>query len=337
VASNDPTASGAAEFRLRALEAFSRRLSPPGDDHTPAVDAVAVEVIAAFEESGIDALLLKGRALAASLYRAGEHRGYSDADLLVAPKQSAAAEAVLKRLGYVEADAVRGIDDVAGVIPGSAWVRVSATSSPEVDLHRWLPGASGDPEVAWRALSRHRTWMEIRGRRVAVLDLAGQAMHLALHAAQHGPKIPKHVTELALALDRWPREIWEGAALLASEIGAVEPFAAGLRLLPRGAVEASDLGLPATKQLDWAITHRDSRPRGTFHLRSFAEAKTSVERIRILRRALLPGRAWIVFEHPWAGRGGLRILVAYALHIARAPLSAARAWRFTRRAKRAAR
>ena len=54
-------------------------------------------------------------------------------------------------------------------------------------------------------------------------------MHLATHAAQHGPAYPKHVDELALALERWPADVWDSAALLAQEIDATKAFAAGLR------------------------------------------------------------------------------------------------------------
>jgi hypothetical protein len=63
-------------------------------------------------------------------------------------------------------------------------------------------------------------------------------MGLALHAAQHGPKYVKGLAELALGLERWPTEVWEAAAQLAARTGAMEAFAAGLRLVPEGAVAA---------------------------------------------------------------------------------------------------
>jgi hypothetical protein len=162
-------------------------------------------------------------------------------------------------------------------------------------------------------------------------------MHLAMHAAQHGPTFGKHVDELHLALERWPAEVWDAAAVLASEIAATAAFASGLRLVPRGAAEASRLQLPATDELDWTIRHLASRPRGTFHLRALAEARSLRDRLRIARRSLLPSRAWITHQHPWAHEGRLYVAAAYGLHLARAPVWAARAWRFRRRAGRAAR
>ena len=206
-----------------------------------------------------------------------------------------------------------------------------------VDLHRWLAGAEESPAAAWDALVARRTWIEVGGRRAAVLDRAGQAMHLALHAAQHGPAYRRQLGELALALERWPADVWDSAAELAEEIGATPAFAAGLRLLPRGAAEAARLGLPSTAELDWKIRHRAARPRGTFHVQALAEADGLRERLRhpAPRAAAQPS-----MDHAPAcvGPAG-RAAAARRLrgHLARAPVWAARAWRFRRPARRAGR
>jgi hypothetical protein len=191
--------------------------------------------------------------------------------------------------------------------------------------------------MAWEGLAARRTWIEVGGRRATALDHAGQAMHLAMHAAQHGPAFQKHLDELALALARWPAGVWDSAALLAQEIDATEAFAAGLRLLPEGAAVAARLALPSTAELDWTLRHRPKRPRGTFHLQALADAHGAGERLRILRHSLLPSRAWITTQHPWARAGELRVIAAYGSHLARAPRWAARAWLFRGRARRAGR
>src|SRR5579862_451064 len=330
-------ASSVGGSRIDALRNFAGRVAPQGNYNTDAVDTAAAEVLDAFDRANLEVLLLKGRGIAALLYEPGEERSYSDADLLVAPAQVGAAEEILRGLGYVSGEAVRGVDDVAGVVPGQAWLRANASGYSEVDLHRWLPGAQADPVLAWPALMGHRTWIEISGRRAAVLDRGGQAMHLAMHAAQHGPTFTKHLDELALALERWPRDVWDSAARLAERIGATEAFAAGLRLLPEGDTEAERLGLAPTAELDWMIRHRWSRPRGTFHLGALADAQGLGPRLDILRRTLFPTRAWLTFEYRWARRGGICLVAAYAVHVARAPAWAARAWLFTRRARRASR
>ena len=61
------------------------------------------------------------------------------------------------------------------------------------------------------------------------------------------------------------------------------------------------------------------------------------ERVRAVRRALLPSRAWILFQYPAAQRGGVWLIAARAHHLLRAPLWAARALRYRREARRAGR
>ncbi len=313
---------------------MARRV-PGHTDVTATVDVATAEVLAALESAGVDALLLKGPALTALLYAAGEHRSYADTDLLVPPSALDATEKTLAALGYANGDSKTGVDDIGGVVHAHSWIRATSVDQSMIDLHHWLAGADCSPAVAWDALLARRTWIEVCGRRAAVLDRAGQAMHLALHAAQHGPAYERHLDELALALERWSADVWDSAAELAEEIGATLAFAAGLRLLPQGAAEASRLRLPSTAELDWKIKHKSTRPRGTFHVEALADANGLIERLRILRRALLPRRAWILHEYPSAREGGLRLIAAYAAHLARAPTWAARAYRFRRRARRA--
>jgi hypothetical protein len=325
----------AVQARLDALQHFVTRVAPGGAGSMSRLDAAAAEAVAELERSGVDALLLKGSGLGALLYGPGGDRSFSDVDLLVAPAQIVAAEHGLARLGYVDTGADKGIDDIGGVVHAHTWVRSSA--GPPIDLHRWLPGSRADPAVAWEALLPRRTWIQVGGRSLPVLDRVGQAMHLATHAAQHGPAFDKHVSELELALALWPAEVWESAVMLAGEIGAVEPFAAGLRLSRRGTEVAAQLGLASTGGLDWTIRHLGERPRGTFHVQALAEAASARDRLDVLRRALFPPQAWIVEQHPWARQGGLRLLAAYGIHLARAPAWTARAARFYWHARRAAR
>ena len=314
----------------------SRRASArPG--LTGKLDDAAAKVLAALQDAGVDALLLKGRALAVLLYAAGEPRGYTDVDLLVAPGELSAAEATLRGLGYVNASTSLGIDDVGGVVHAETWLQATPGSNdqPMIDLHHWLPGARATPATVWDALTRRRTWIEVGGRQVAVLDRAGQAMHLATHAAQHGPA-QKHVNELALALERWPADVWDAAAALAQEIDATDAFAAGCGCCPRAMRWPDGSTCPRRPGLTGRYG-TDERPRGTFHVQALADARGTRERIRILHRSLLPNRLWIMRQHRWAQAGGLRVIAAYGAHLARAPAWAARAWLFRRRARRAGR
>src|SRR5947209_1903067 len=100
--------------------------------------------------------------------RGCEERHYSDIDLLVGPDQLNAAEASLTALGYKNSGAVYRIDDVGVVVHAQTWFRaaVRSTESVMIDLHRWLPGATADRRVAWKALWSRRLSIEVRDRRV---------------------------------------------------------------------------------------------------------------------------------------------------------------------------
>ena len=67
-------------------------------------------------------------------------------------------------------------------------------------------------------------------------------MHVALHAAQHGPDTqPAADLERALAIA--DDELWLRAAGIAAELDATEAFVAGLRLAPPGARLATKIGV----------------------------------------------------------------------------------------------
>jgi hypothetical protein len=301
------------------------------------LDSAAIAALGALASAGVEALLLKGPALARRLYAEGEARGYSDIDLLVPRSKLAPAQEALTKLGYVWAHEVLGIDDVAGIEHSQVWARAGEGGAPLlIDLHWRLDGCEAADDRLWAALSSGRGSIKLRGEEVPILSDDGLALHVAIHAAQHGPEDAKAIGDLARGLERWPPEVWRWAAHLAEVVQGVPAFAAGLRLLPHGAQIAMELGLPSTPELDWQIRNRDVRPRGTFHLRAMAEARGIRERANVLRRSLFPTPRWIRREFSLPARGGVsQLLRAYARHILHAPLWAARAGRFLARARRA--
>jgi Uncharacterised nucleotidyltransferase len=313
-----------------ALEDFAVRAQKAA--RTDRLDAALIEVLDACAAVGLEPLVLKGAALARTLYRSDESRGYFDVDLLVAPEDLPAAGGVLDGMGYQNLTELQGIDDVAGILHAQLWVRlVPDFGNLTFDLHWQLEGCRAPAQEVWETLSARRASIDVAGHQVHTLDQPGLALHLALHVAQHGPDDLKAAGDLSRGLERWSPEIWREAAGLATELQAVEAFAAGLLLDPAGELLARRLELPAADALLWQIAHRGERPRGTFHLQAFSEARGLRDRMDLVRRSLLPTRAWIVWEHPWAARGRLRLSAAYCVHILRAPAWAIRAWRFRRR------
>ena len=296
------------------------------------LDAALVEALDGCAAVGVDPILLKGPALARTLYRSDESRGYFDLDLLVAEEDLSAAGQVLHELGYSNISELQGVDDVAGILHAQMWSRLLPDfGNLSVDLHYRLDGCEAPPGVVWQVVSSRHMLIEVAGRPARTLDQPGLALHLALHVAQHGPDDLKAVADLNRGLERWPPKVWDQAAELARELGAVESFAAGVRLVPEGELIIRRHNLPSADDVLWQIAHRGERPRGTFHLEAFSQARGIRERMNLLRRSLVPTREWIVWEHPEAETSRLRLFAAYCAHLARAPAWAARAWRFRRR------
>jgi hypothetical protein len=213
------------------------------------LDAAAVEALDALEALGVEPLLLKGPALARVLYGPGEHRGYSDVDLLVAPDDLERARRALAGLGYGHPEEAFGIDDVGETLHAETWSRRTEGTRGGpllIDLHWRLPGCEAPANILWEALSVRRASIELDGRAAPVLDRVGLALHLATHAAQHGSDDLKAIADLTRGLECWPPEVWRDAAPLAAEVEGTPAFAAGLRLVPSGADVADRLGLPPT-------------------------------------------------------------------------------------------
>lgn len=295
-----------------------------------AIDAGTVEVSRGFEEAGVRALLLKGPSTARWLYAVGEPRTYVDCDLLVAPADVAAAEDVLTSLGYE-----RQFDDRK--MPAwwrehaSAWIRDG--DGLTVDLHRTLQGVGEDADAVWRVLAAETAVVLVAGYSVAALALPGRALHVALHAAQHGAGWARPMVDLERALAVGDDELWGRAAVLAAELDACDAFAAGLRLVPAGAELALRLRLQPVRSVD-AELRAGSPPPLALGFEQLARADGIRARAEIVWRKLVPPA---VFIRRWdsAAANGLHGLArAYArrpLWIMRRAPGGLRAWRRARR------
>src|SRR5437764_1088382 len=94
-------------------------------------------------------------------------------------------------------------------------------------------------------------WEELPARqRPALLAAAGRALHVALHAAQHGARWEWGIRDLEQAVDRLPLGVWEQAAALAARLEATRAFAAGLSLLPGGDELRMRLGISDEKTIE---------------------------------------------------------------------------------------
>lgn len=272
---------------------------------TLAVDAVTAEIVGAFEEAGVDSLLLKGPSVAEWLYENRDERPYIDSDLLVDPDAVPAARATLRKSGFRQEFGPLGHPGM-GHSPSYAWRRDGLI----VDLHEALSGANADPRRTWAALRERSVELAIGGRPVRVLGESARLVLVALHAAHHGPGRAGPLEDLRRALDLAGDEDWAAAAGAAEEIGGVEAFTVGLSLLPAGRARLAALGLEARRSPERAAEWRN-RPvvAGIQRLRA---AHGAGARAAILRDELLPPAEFMRWWTPVARRRRGGLLAAYA-------------------------
>ncbi len=203
------------------------------------IDRVTGEVVGALRDAGIPSLLIKGPVLARRLYDDGASRPYVDSDLLVDPRQFAAAEQLLIARGFErtgEEEQMR-----------PEWVRheqplMRPWEGIWVELHWRLMHYGAPPRSVWEAFTRNSVRLPVGGVLVDVPADPQLALHAAVHVAQHGA-LPTPVEDLSRALDRFPFEVWQTAAELARELDATGALAAGLWVLEQGRPMAEALGI----------------------------------------------------------------------------------------------
>jgi hypothetical protein len=268
---------------------------------TLAVDVVTAEVVTAFDEAGVESILLKGPAIAAWLYEDPAGRPYMDTDLLVGPAATGAARTALEARGF-HADFGPLPHPGMESPPSHPWRRDSFV----VDLHETLPGATAERGRAWTVLRAQSTEVPVGGRPVRALGEPGRLAHVALHAAHHGPAIERPVEDLRRALSLVGEPGWRSAAKVADAIGASAAFAAGLSLLPEGRRLLARLGIEVDRSS--AALHGVPVAGGIERL---SAAPGVAAKGAILRAELLPSAEFMRWWSPLARRSRRGLLAAY--------------------------
>jgi hypothetical protein len=207
-----------------ALENFARRVI--GFEKRAGIDAAAGEVMAAFAQAGIGALVLKGPVTARWLYTPTEVRGYTDCDILAAPDRFASAGRTLRELGFhLHVDEAthpevrdEGRSQVWHRLPQDVWI----------DLQWRLPGIGLAPGQAWELLWADHETMMIGTVEVTVPSEPARALHLATAAATAAAEPGKALIDLRYALDRLAPAVWAAAEQLAGTLNALPALRTGL-------------------------------------------------------------------------------------------------------------
>jgi putative nucleotidyltransferase-like protein len=293
------------------------------------LEAVAAEVVGAFRLRGVRAIVFKGPALDRWLYGGNPHP-YVDVDLIVSPADFDAAEATLAVLGFEMPLATARPEE--RLWQEHCWRRGTFL----IDLHRSLLGAYAPPEAVWEALSQGTETIEVAGAPIEIPSEPAQALIAALHAAWHGPTRPAALEDLRRALEQAPVEAWQEAAGLARRLDALGGFAVGLGLLPAGA------GLLRRLDVDTAVPievhlRAQGAPRIALGVQRLAAASTLGARVALLASALVPTPPALRDLYPFARKGRLGLLAAYAWRPLSLCLQTPGALRAVRNARRRAR
>jgi hypothetical protein len=293
-----------------------------------AQDAAAAEAVAAFAAQGINAIVLKGAAIADRLYDSPGARRYNDTDLLVDPARHGDAERTLAALGY--ADPLAGIPDFQAV-HASTWHRGPTT----IDLHRTVLLSGRDPATTWAALSAETRPLTLGGRPVRALGDAALALVIAAHVVQHGPAAQPR-TDLVRALVVLDRPVWDRTCDLAQRLAMEEVLGVGLREVPEGQALADALELPEQASPEIALRLRGFQPlAGAFP--QLAELRSPAKLAHFIFEELTPPPAFIRHWWPYARRGRAALALGYLYRpfwLARHTPAAFVTWRATTRPER---
>lgn len=199
--------------------------------------AAAAELVAAMRERGIGAVVLKGLALNARLYRRLDLRRSADIDVFAPPRFAAEIFALADAKGWTGKGRTRTL--TRGMLAGFGATAFVAGDGSEFDIH-WYPRRefAWDPELSRRfeADAREVTW---RGVAWPVPSDTWLFMECIVHGIRHNDVAPIRwvVDAYTLASAADARIDWDFVLHCARSARLRPAFAAGLEVL-------ADLGAP---------------------------------------------------------------------------------------------
>jgi len=269
-----------------------------------AVEAVTGEVVGALAKANIRCIVLKGPSLTRWLYEE-EARQSTDVDLLVSPGDFEQAETCLSKSGYK----LLSLEGIPYDRPWNAHGWQGPRGIP-VDLHRELIGVEAPAGEAWRVLKAETTTERMGETWLEVLAPGARCLHLALHAAQHGIRYEKALSDLERALDTQVPAVWRHAAELAQRLDATAAFTRGMRLSPAGTAILDGIALSDSESLEASLLATSPPPTaGGFAW--LARIPGPRAKATFLLRKLFPPAEWLRTWSPLARRSRFGLAAAY--------------------------
>jgi len=186
-----------------------------------------VRILEVFERHGIEALPVKGPLLAQDLYGDPTVRMSCDLDILVRPRDAAAARRVLLDNGFEDVGSYNERLLRLGAREGEVHLR-RRDGQPMVDLHwRLTVGHSAREMSADRLLAAARP-IRVLGRAVRAPGAADQLLLTALHASRHEWRPLELRLAVAVQVGRLPKAAWPELCDCARELGCLRRVLVGV-------------------------------------------------------------------------------------------------------------
>jgi hypothetical protein len=310
---------------MHSLGRDTKRLLAAGANLVLASTTAEVADALFFER--IEAVLLRGSTLTEWLYGDASARTSLDVDLLISPGRLADAERCLRKIGFAP-----GVDLTPGTRPEHANTWRRRATSP-VDLHWSLVGVTVNPDRVWRVI-RGSSHPSAEFAHLCVPTPALRPLLVALHAGQHGAAHRRTVGDLERALDITDYGCWSRALGFAEQLKAVEMFGYGLRISPKGAQLADQLGISRSVAPRTALRTDAGRTPTATGFAWLHEGRGWRDRLHLVSHKVLPPadfmRDWLPLAR--TGRVGLGLAYAYRLFwLARWAPAGYAAWRRARK------
>ena len=301
------------------------------------------ELVAALGQEGVEVIVLKGGALAPTVYENPAQRPMVDLDLLVRQGQMARAGTVLEALGYhlsgSDQDHIVAFQQRFG--DGSDWQRVCEGRVTRLDLQFSLVGADWFwkafpvmPDALWEAARP----LDLQGTPALQLSPEDTLIHLCLHPALHHAYVipligyvdmdrvvaasepPLSWTLLGERAERFQVRtvVYYGLQCAHQLLGTPVPDEVRGALRP-GAVQLRVLRSLAPLTQEAVLDAAEMRWRG---VRQVLLSATLVDRVRdagsTVQRLLFPSGEWLSMRYSLESRGQVRLYrLVHPLHIAR--------------------
>jgi hypothetical protein len=294
-------------------------------------EGLSGELAGALRDRRLRGIVLKGPVLRRWLYGGASDRMSMDIDLLVSWDDLEPVEGVLSATGW----RYLGIDAV-GENRSNCRIWERPDNGLILELHRTLAGIGTSPARTWAVLSAHTEELPIGAATMEVLDVPARAMHVALHATQHGKELERTQEDLRRAAGLVPLSAWQEAADLAGELQAMPAFTTGLALVPEGRDVLEALELPVERSTE-ATLRAGGAPEMAEGLEWVVRQKGWRVKVSFVARHIVPPRGYMRVWFPPARRSGMGLVAAYMwrpvwLLLRAGP--ALKAWRGARRASR---